>query len=130
MIDSEWIPWIGAALLALLVLRRLGVISRIMRAALLPSHESSQPGHLLREMAEIRGSLANLQETLRSVENSLVLIREHLRDTNLTIDEISKTMMSDVNGLHHALERIDYSLVQIEERLNPEKRIYSYKPGW
>ncbi len=130
MIDSAWIPWIGLTLFALLVLRRLGVMNRTIRAALLPSRETNQPGHLLHEIAEIKHSLANLQETLQSMENSLILIREHLRDTNLTMEAISKTMMSDVSGLHHTLERIDYSLVQIEERLNPENRLYSYKPGW
>ncbi len=130
MIDSEWIPWIGLTLFALLVLRRLGVISRTLRAALLPSREASQPGHLLHEMAEIRRSLANLQEMLQSVENSLILIREHLRDANLASDATSKAVISDFSGLHRTLERIDYSLVQIEERLNPENRIYSYKAGW
>jgi hypothetical protein len=130
MIDSNWMIWIGLALFALLVLRRLGTIAKTMRVALLPSRGSDQAGHIAHDLSEIRVRLESIHRSLESLNGTILLINEHLKGMNLTVEQIHNSVLSDVKGIHYTLDRMDSSLDTIEERLNPENRVYSWKPGW
>ena len=130
MIDSELAIWIGLVLFALLVLRRLGVIGSTMRAALLPSRESNPPSHIADDVGEIRTKLENIHRSLESLNSTLLLINEHLKGANLTLEQAQSSVVTDVKGIHYTLDRIDSSLDTIEQRLNPETRTYSWKQGW
>jgi hypothetical protein len=130
MNNSEWAILIGLVLFALLVLRRLGAINRTLRSALIPSPEFNKPGFLFHDMSEIKDKIDSLHRSLGSLDEKLTVIREHMRAISLTAEEIQQMLDYEVKGLHSALGQIDGTLAGIDQRLNPENNVYSWKPGW
>jgi hypothetical protein len=130
MNNSEWAILIGLVLFALLVLRRLGAINRTLRSALIPSPEFNKPGFLFHDMSEIKDKIDSLHKSLGSLDEKLAVIREHMRAISFTTEEIQQMLDYEVKGLHSALEQINGTLAGIDQRLNPENNVYSWKPGW
>ena len=130
MNNSEWAILIGLVLFALLVLRRLGAINRTLRSALIPSPECNKPGFLFHDISEIKDKIDSLHRSLGSLDEKLTVIREHMRAISLTAEEIQQMLDYEVKGLHSALGQIDGTLAGIDQRLNPENNVYSWKPGW
>jgi uncharacterized membrane protein YcjF (UPF0283 family) len=130
MSNSEWAILIGLVLFALLVLRRLGTINKTLRSALIPSPEFNKPGYLFHDVSEIKDKIDSLHKSLGSLDEKLTVIREHMRAISLTAEEVQQTLDSEVKGLHAALGQIDGTLAGIDQRLNPENNVYSWKPGW
>jgi len=130
MSNNEWAILIGLVLFALLVLRRLGTLNRTLRSALIPSPEFNKPGYLFHDVSEIKDRIDSLHKSLGSLDEKLTVIREHMRAVSLTVEEMQQTMDFEVKGLHAALGQIDGTLVGIDQRLNPENNVYSWKPGW
>ena len=130
MNNSEWMILIGLVLFALLVIRRLSSISRTLRSALIPTPEFNKPGYLFHDVSEIKDRIDNLQKSLGSLDEKLIVIREHMRAINLTMEDVQQTLDLEVKGLNAALGQIDGTLAGIDQRLNPENNVYSWKPGW
>jgi hypothetical protein len=130
MNNSEWMILIGLVLFALLVIRRLSTISRTLRSALIPTPEFNKPGYLFHDVSEIKDRIDNLQKSLGSLDEKLIVIREHMRAISLTMEEVQQTLDLEVKGLNAALGQIDGTLAGIDQRLNPENNVYSWKPGW
>ena len=130
MIDNEWTLWIGLLLFALMILGRLGSISRTLRSALRPSPEFNKPGYLFHDVSEIKDKIDSIHRALGSLEERYIVIREHIREISLTVEEMRQVMASDVKDLHFTLGQVESLLARIERRLNPENQEYIWKPGW
>jgi uncharacterized coiled-coil DUF342 family protein len=130
MTDNEWILWFGLILFAFLILGRLGSISRTLRSALRPSPEFDQPGYLFQDVREIKEKIDRINRTLGSLEERYIVIRENMREVSLAIEEMRQVMQSDVKDLHLMLSRIESLLAVIEQRMNSENQVFTWKPGW
>ena len=128
--NNEWLTLIGLVLFALLVLRRLSTINKTLRSALIPSPEFNKAGYLFHDVSEIKDKIENLHKSLGSLDERLIVIREHMRSISLTMEELQQTLDLEVKGLHAALGQIDGTLAGMDRRLHPENNVYSWKPGW